>query len=904
MVTIQDRAKNAAFRARKNWILNSDKPTKYFLSLEKQNFNKKTLYRIETEDGCVKEEPAEVLQEIRNYYQKLYTSTGHHSDLYVKNIDIPQIDKVDREMLDQDITMDEVGVALRNLDNNKQPGTDGIPPDFYKMFWGKIKVFMFEVYKEIVADKAFHLTARRGVLSLLEKSKKNSLQLRQWRPLTILNGDNKIFTKLLANRLESVLPKIIHHSQTGFMKGRQLSENIMKILEVMSQTEMRQTNGLLVSFDFLKAFDTVEWSSVFTAFRSFGFGEKFLDLISIVYNKPALAAINNGYWSEFFEATRGNRQGCCFSPCCFIVLVELLGIGIRQNPNIVGIRVGDTEVKSGQFADDLWATLQDAESLNAMLIELDKFYRFSGLRLNAEKSVILKIGPHKNSDAKFFTLKKLFWSPKAIKILGIWLYPSKLVMYIDNFVDTLDKVKDIIDSWSNRRLSLNGKIVVINTLINTLFIHKFLALPAPPKEFFKIYKGIILEFLWDGKPAKIKYDRLIQNYDKLGLKLVDLYTKSIALKAAWPLRWAERQESELTWFYQALPIKDRRMWYCNINPKDVKSLSSNSDTSYSTTLDILMAWSIVNYKPAISHPEDILSSVLWGNSLIRRRNKPLFDKNMVNSNVFYVLDIYDLGRNRFLDYNELVDNFGYDWDLLTYLGIRAAIPDRWKLELRNCNVDREFEILGNFDILAKSKSYSKRMYWDLLNETYPQNLSLKFIWEKELKCNLTDEEWWRLYPEFLRAVKPSKLRLLQYRLLTRSLTLNVLRHKWDVNVSPLCTFCKSEKETLFHFFWQCKVVEDLWTKVVRMFKHFFKLNLNLDVITIYFNNYKGKHKKIVNFVLAATKQYIYATKCLGETLDFKKLMSKLSEWYYVDKAIAYEQNKVTLFTKKWQCIFD
>ena len=66
-------------------------------------------------------------------------------------------------------------------------------------------------------------------------------------------------------------------------------------------------------------------------------------------------------------------------------------------------------------------------------------------------------------------------------------------------------------------------------------IHKFLALPTPDQSFFKQYKQIILEFIWDNKPARISYNHLIQQYDKMGLKLGDLATKNFTLKASWPV---------------------------------------------------------------------------------------------------------------------------------------------------------------------------------------------------------------------------------------------------------------------------------------------------------------------------------------------------------------------------------
>ena len=224
-----------------------------------------------------------------------------------------------------------------------------------------------------------HLSARQGVISLLEKPAKEMIRIKNWRPLTLLNTDNKIYTKLLARQLQNVLWTIIHASQTGFRKNRQMSENIIKIMEVIETCEINCEDLILISFDFEKAFDMVEWNAMFTAFECFGFGEKYLEMIKVIFNDPIIYASNNGFWGDPIFPSRGARQGCCFSPLGFIVLVELLGIGIRQNKSIKGVYLGDTHVVSGQFADDLWATLQpNAENVNNLINKIESFGSFSG----------------------------------------------------------------------------------------------------------------------------------------------------------------------------------------------------------------------------------------------------------------------------------------------------------------------------------------------------------------------------------------------------------------------------------------------------------------------------------------------------------------------------------------------
>ena len=92
---------------------------------------------------------------------------------------------------------------------------------------------------EIIHDKEFHLSARRSVISLLEKPNKDPLYIKNWRPLSLLNTDNKLFGKILATRQQKAMNYIIHESQTGFMKNRHLAENILKIQEIMQHTKTK-----------------------------------------------------------------------------------------------------------------------------------------------------------------------------------------------------------------------------------------------------------------------------------------------------------------------------------------------------------------------------------------------------------------------------------------------------------------------------------------------------------------------------------------------------------------------------------------------------------------------------------------------------------------------------------------
>ena len=149
------------------------------------------------------------------------------------------------------------------------------------------------------------ISQRRGVITLIPKEDGSLLELSNWRPVTLLNVDCKIATKAIARRIEPLLPNLVHTDQTGFIKGRYIGESIRLIIDIMEHTKSGSIPGILVSLDFRKAFDSLEWSFMMKALDIFNFGTSIKRWISTFYKKIESAAINNGFMTNWFRPSRG-----------------------------------------------------------------------------------------------------------------------------------------------------------------------------------------------------------------------------------------------------------------------------------------------------------------------------------------------------------------------------------------------------------------------------------------------------------------------------------------------------------------------------------------------------------------------------------------------------------------------
>lgn len=150
-------------------------------------------------------------------------------------------------LCDSDITFDELDKAVDNLSLNKSPGSDGLTANFYKHFWDLLKDPFSLMVKEATDNMTFPPTMKQGVITLIPKPDKDPKILDNFRPITLLNTDYKIVTIIYARRLKKFLHKIISDSQSGFMKGRSIHNNIRLVLDILDYSH--DIDGFILFLD-------------------------------------------------------------------------------------------------------------------------------------------------------------------------------------------------------------------------------------------------------------------------------------------------------------------------------------------------------------------------------------------------------------------------------------------------------------------------------------------------------------------------------------------------------------------------------------------------------------------------------------------------------------------------------
>ena len=268
--------------------------------------------------------------------------------------------------------------------------------------------------------------------------------LENWRPISLLNVDYKIATKVIANRVKSVISTIIHNSQTGFIKGRYIGENIRLLFEIIDNAEDEDKPGLIFFSDFEKAFDSVDHTFIISCLKHFNFGEDFIRLVKLFYHDAKSCVSNNGNMSKFFPIRRGVRQGCPLSTYLFIICIELLSHKISTTEDIKGIFFTNMEFKKSLFADDASFILDGSfKSFQTLIDILDDFSYIFGLKITPNKCQVLRIGNMTKSNVVYLKDRKFQWSSTEACSLGMTFCTNKENIFRANLEPKSASLKNV-----------------------------------------------------------------------------------------------------------------------------------------------------------------------------------------------------------------------------------------------------------------------------------------------------------------------------------------------------------------------------------------------------------------------------------------------------------------------------
>uniref|UniRef100_A0A2N9FH95 Reverse transcriptase domain-containing protein n=1 Tax=Fagus sylvatica TaxID=28930 RepID=A0A2N9FH95_FAGSY len=427
---------------------------------------------------------------ITHFYTGLYSEeSGWRPKL--DNLAFSMISAEDAAWLERPFGEEEVVGVLKAFNGDKAPGPDGFPMAFFQACWDVVHT---EVMESI---KYFHEVA--------------AMEVKDFRPISLVGGMYKIFAKLLASRLKMVLHKIISPSQNAFVQGRQILDSVLIANEVLDSRLKVGLSRVLCKLDIEKAYDHVKWEFLIYLLRRCGFPGKWCNWIWFCISTVQFSILVNGSPQGFFASSRGLRQGDPLSPLLFVIVMETL------------------------------SRLMDRATIWWL-------YFWFCSRLGAEsqhaKSEMVPVGVVPNLES-LVELMGCNIRSHPLTYLGLPLGANFNLKTIWNIV--IEKMEKMLGGWKRLYLSKGGKLTLLRSTLSSIPTY-FLSLFHLPAGVATRLEKIQRDFLWSGlgeaqKMHLVNWTQICKPVQGGGLGVKNLRWFNKALRGKWLWRYGTERDA-------------------------------------------------------------------------------------------------------------------------------------------------------------------------------------------------------------------------------------------------------------------------------------------------------------------------------------------------------------------------
>ena len=880
----ENKLKGSLIRSKARWIEKGEKPSRYFCNLENRNFVSKRMTSLLDKNNIELQNPVDIKKEVFSFYKKLYSS---NEDSIVDVIleerletdEIPKLSDFQSLSIEGPITYEEASFTLFNMQNMKSPGSTGFTTEFFKFFWGELGQFVIKSLNYGYDRRELSATQKEGIITCLPKPGKSRKYIKNWRPISLLNITYKIASGSIANRIKKLLPFIINNDQSGFMSGRFTGDNVRLIYDVLHYSNSVKKKGLMLLIDFEKAFDSVAWSFIEKCLNFFNFKHNIIAWIETFYKNIKSTVIVNNEPTQWFSIDRGCRKGDPISPYIFLICGEVLALMIRQNKNIKGYTILDQEIKVSQYADDTKLFLDGSfQSFKTCLETVLEYAKYSGLAMNFDKTKVIWFGCTNTPDEIYLPDYKFEWNPLKFTILGVEFTVGLKNITTINIDKKMGEMQHEINKWSKRDLTPFGKVIVIKSLVLSKIVHILMSLPSPDKKLIKKINNILYNFLWNGKPDKIKRKTARNKLEGAGISMIDLELFDKSLKLTWLRRFYIGNTKWKILITSIYPCISKIF-----NLGNIFSLNLSKEITNPFWSNILVYYYELHKNVNISCYSECYETSFLFNEKIKINREIISNPILCRSGIYFIKQLME--NERFLEYDEFKDRNKCNINYLAYYSIIKAV----KGFLQNEDIQDlgpKIEHQPAMNIIMKNKKGASNIYQTLIKQNcYNSDKAFK-KWEERL--GITIDEWIGSFIFLKITTKDTKLRWLQFRILHSILTTNRSVSKYDTSQNHLCTFCNKKSESILHLFWECCEVKKFWDELLMLInnrcKHVHNFKFDKCLIILGQSNFIYTDE-VCNLIILMAKHFIYRSKVNGLKPSLKIFIKELFGRYQVEKII-------------------
>jgi len=849
----------------------------------------------------------EISKAISSFYKKLYSKQKDlknfdpNNDLFQ---DLPKISDVEKSELEKPINLEELEKTLKTC-GESAPGPDGISYNVYKNTWPVSGPIILDAWNHSVRVGRTSTSQRESVITLLEKNGKDKSNIVNLRPISLSNCDIKICTKAIALRTNLVLDKLLNNTQTGYVPGRQVTNNNRMIEEIINMVKNEGEEAYLITLDAQKAFDSVDHEYLTKLLKVYNFPDIYIGWVKTIYTGLEASVLVNGYTTVKFNIEQSVKQGDALSCALFVLAIEPLLNRIQRNTRITPITITSTnpetgevknvEIKKSGFADDITCFTKDKLSLQEIIYEYERFSSYSGVHLNVSKTEVLVIGKTSQDTIRFDFKHRgntvTIVDSDEVKICGITYSNNVEIAYDSNINDKIDKLKNQLQLWRQRNLSLEGKILIVKTFGLSQIIYALQSTYIKENDLKRI-DSIITKFVWNlkesnqrpaGKIRKTIFNSTIANG---GLNAPDIFAidKAIKYKSLLQVRFSNHPLCEI---YNKI-TNEMGFDFSNYTCRQVensflgKAVSAHIQNATKIHADIRSFAGVTdgihkNYYSYIQNKSIVTNEFvnIRQNSMLTR----LITHNISNLQGLHVQKTTNSIRHLFLDVHQIYNSFPAEW--------RGLLNNTRR---QHAKIKGEVYITTNKWV--NIKNISLRCLIDSFKhiETIDVNEYLKVKHESIRTEELTNNP----FVVARKTIKDVKLRNLNYKMHHNIYPTMQHLFKWKIKDSEDCSLCKC-KETLKHATYDCPVAMNAVITLTEVIKTRYGLQseVNLSYENILFGlsstatnvGLRVKQKIAIDHVIILLKQRLILQRENKLPIDANEIVGIFEERKNMDKYI-------------------
>lgn len=458
---------------------------------------------------------------------------------------------------DGSVSVAEAAAALASLPRGKAPGSDGLTYEFYAAFWPSVADWLVASFNQPFLDihQASQLqlstSQRLGlVLPVYKGGGKPRAAVTSYRPITLLNCDLKIIAKVMVQRIGPGLVSVIDTTQTAFVPGRQIFDNVLSHLEEIDYLREQRQPGVFAFLDFAQAYDRLDRGWLGMCMSCLGLPTVAIRWVELLLRgTEGQIVFNRGQTSRVFPIASGCAQGSPLSPLLYVIAAQPLAARCRQLQRAglfasIALPGGEPAPCCHQHADDTTLHAAGVAGIQVLLDQaVQPFCRASGAQLNLGKSQGVSVGSHQQlvGPEPVTGISFVDTGAAPVRHLGILLAAGGAEVHARRlYTQRLQSIAYRVQLWSRHGLSIHGRCEVAKQVLGScLSYHQQFV--QPPADILQRISRVVLGFVLGkglvpdqgGEPLRGQPARAVACLPKMmgGLGQVDLQAHCLALQA-------------------------------------------------------------------------------------------------------------------------------------------------------------------------------------------------------------------------------------------------------------------------------------------------------------------------------------------------------------------------------------